>query len=185
MGTRARPSLNLPPPDVILPQLFPRLSVPGCYQVESKPTWDYNCVAWAAEKTDDWWWPDPDSYWPGDVARQATVAVFVEVFSRFGYEPCNSFDLDPRYEKVAIYVDQNGLPTHMARQRSNGEWWSKLGPLWDIFHQALDGLDGPHPAYGSAMQALRRRIRRRWSARLQSLATSLARLVSWLLGRSP
>ncbi|NEO46086.1 MAG: hypothetical protein F6K55_18900 [Moorea sp. SIO4A3] len=41
------------------------------YHITSADTIDYNCVAWAAEDTQRWWWPDPmkESYWPVNVPR--------------------------------------------------------------------------------------------------------------------
>lgn len=53
-----------------------------------------------------------------------------------------SLELDDGYEKVALYVDNAGIPTHMARQLPNGEWTSKLGQLEDISHNDLDALEG-------------------------------------------
>ena len=191
MGTRARPPLNLLPVHVQIPLFFPRLSAPGSYEETSPPTWDYNCIAWSAGKEvwvtnrqDNWWWPEPDSYWPDGATRQPVVSAFVEVFSRFGYRPCKSFDLEPGYEKVAIYVDEDGTPTHMAKQLPNGAWTSKLGPIWDITHLTLDGLNGPKPAYGIARQALRRRIDNWLLVIPRLLITSTVRFVSRMLHRS-
>jgi hypothetical protein len=59
-----------------LESLFPGLSGSGCV-VTSPEDVHYNCVAWAAEDMDRWWWPDEDSYWPEGVAREETIAAFV------------------------------------------------------------------------------------------------------------
>lgn len=32
---------------------------PTSYKITSPDTIDYNCVAWAAEDQEKWWWPDP------------------------------------------------------------------------------------------------------------------------------
>jgi len=72
-----------------------------------------------------------------------------------GYEPCEGQDVEPGFEKIAIYVGSDDVPTHLARQLASGEWSSKCGQLEDIIHP-LDGLEGPPPAYGTAMQILRR-----------------------------
>jgi hypothetical protein len=53
---------------------------------------------------------------------------------------CDSSDLEPGLEKVAIYL-ANGLPTHAARQLADGAWTSKCGRLEDIRH-TLDGVAG-------------------------------------------
>jgi len=51
----------------------------------------------------------------------------IELFVRDGYEPCNDRrEIEPGFEKVAIYVDLADLkPSHVAR--SDGRVWkSKL-----------------------------------------------------------
>jgi hypothetical protein len=49
------------------------------YELTSPDTIDYNCVAWAAEEDDIWWWPDPflESYWPYDVPREETLEALM------------------------------------------------------------------------------------------------------------
>jgi hypothetical protein len=189
MGTRSRPPVVIPPASIWVPSKFPRLAAAGSFVETSRATRDYNCIAWAARKSDNWWWPEADSHWPDPVPAQVTVDTFVRVFARFGYRPCASFELQQGYEKVAIYVDANGTPTHMARQLTDGTWTSKLGAGYDITHVRLDGLDGPKPSYGSAAQALRRRTTswynllflniyvflRRSASRIRSLARSTGR----------
>ena len=69
-----------------------------------------------------------------------------------GYEPCERGDLEPGFEKVAIFADDEG-PTHAARQLDNGRWTSKLGSMEDIEH-ALEGLAGSE--YGRVVRYLRR-----------------------------
>jgi hypothetical protein len=132
--------------------LFPRLKDAG-YQVMSPQTVYYNCVAWAAHEDDRWWWPDPSSYWPEGAPREVRLEAFVHTFSLLGYEPCDAEDLEPGFEKIAIYVGQHGLPTHVARQLSNGRWTSKLGKLEDIEH-SLAGLS--NSMYGQVAQIMRR-----------------------------
>ncbi len=67
------------------------------------------------------------------------------------------FSLEAEFEKVAIYEDAQGKPTHMARQLDSGLWTSKLGEAWDIVHHALEGIEGQQ--YGRATLAMRRPIR--------------------------
>ena len=50
---------------------------------------------------------------------------------------------------VAIY-QSGGLPTHAARQLSDGNWTSKLGPNIDITH-SLSGLEGPEVRTGGGL----------------------------------
>jgi hypothetical protein len=59
----------------------------------------------------------------------------------------------PGLEKVALYADANGCPTHVARQLPNGRWTSKLGELEDIEHD-LPALEGD--LYGSVTLVLKR-----------------------------
>lgn len=95
----------------------------------------YNCIAWAANDTNLWWWPDSISYWPTNVPRIQTVDAFIQAFGTLGYEPCDNEQLEPECEKVAIFVDENGEPTHAARQLYNGKWTSKLGQNVDVEHE--------------------------------------------------
>jgi hypothetical protein len=133
-------------------------SLRDAYQVTSWPIEAYNCIAWAAEDQCYWWWPDPDgeSYWPIGVVRQATIPAFMEAFRTMGYEPCDSPDLEPGIEKVAIFAVGNSVK-HMARQLPSGAWTSKLGNWWDISH-SVDGVqDPPHRVhYGARAQVMRR-----------------------------
>lgn len=137
-----------------LSNAFPQL-ISG-FDVTSMPTDEYNCIAWAANDTENWWWPtNPDRYWPPQVTRSESVDSFVEAFQTLGYEVCSSAELEPQYEKVAIYCIA-GVPKHMARQLPSGRWTSKLGPQWDICHHTISGVSGQN--YGIPTQILRRPI---------------------------
>ena len=132
---------------------FPNL-LPGNYTVTSDATADYNCVAWVADVTDDWWWPEEGSFWPIE-PRQLSLSSFVAALGTLGYELCEGRDLETGFEKVVIYVGSDGVPTHLARHLPSGEWSSKCGKLEDITHP-LEGLEGPPPAYGTVAMVLRR-----------------------------
>jgi len=136
--------------------LFPQLKI-NDFSITSSVSHDYNCVAWAARETERWWWPDPSgaSYWPTDVPRVETLDAFVRTFQVFGYEVCDSAVLERGFEKIAIFADPAGTPTHIARQLSSGRWTSKLGNLEDIEHD-LRGLEGR--SYGAVSQILRKPI---------------------------
>jgi hypothetical protein len=141
-----------------LARLFPKLnSAP--YQITSPEDARYNCVAWAAgpaEVSRNWWpAPSPFYYWPAE-PREETIAAFVQAFGRLGYAVCDSADLEPAYEKLAIYADENETPTHMARQLVSGHWSSKLGELEDIEHVTLEQLGGSD--YGRPVRFLKRKI---------------------------
>jgi len=45
-------------------------------------------------------------------------------------------------EKVAIYVNNDGTPSHAARQLPSGDWVSKLGPNVDIEHTSPEAVGG-------------------------------------------
>ena len=128
---------------------FPKLTVSD-YQITSPDTIDYNCVAWAAQEDEVWWWPDAQNidYWPPNVPREETLAAFIEAYQTLGYEVCDSEVLELGVKKIAIYVNSSNIPTHVARQLQNGAWTSKLGSYEDIEHSTLEVLEGVEPAYG-------------------------------------
>jgi hypothetical protein len=120
---------------------FPDLAASG-YQLTSSDTIDYNCAAWAVEDNQNWWWPDTfgQEYWPPNVPREETLDAFVLAYGTLGYKVCDDGSLENGYKKIAIYVDANGKPKHVAAQLKNGEWASKLGQNEDIEHKFLEGL---------------------------------------------
>ena len=101
-----------------------------------------------------WWWPDEASYWPEGARREWSLDAFVAAFATRGYEPCESDGPQPGFEKVAIYVREDGRPTHMARQLPSGRWTSKLGESEDIEHTSVRGVEGE--LYGECKRILRR-----------------------------
>lgn len=130
--------------------LFPALR-DGGYEVTSPESSDYNCIAWAAGVTDRCWWPHPQYYWP-DKSYESSVDGFIRVFRDLGYEVCGNADLEPGFEKVAIYL-KGSAPEHMARQLDSGEWSSKCGELEDLTHR-LEVLECAH--YGRASVFMKR-----------------------------
>ena len=138
---------------------FPNLNA-GVWHVTSPPDVRYNCVAFAAGRTDVYWWPDefPDphsDYWPAGILREESVTAFMELFQSLGYTVCADGGLEAGFEKIAIYaLDEK--PTHVARQLATGTWTSKLGVEEDIIHQWPLALEGP--CYGRAVQYMRRAV---------------------------
>ena len=124
------------------------------YHVTSDETPEYNCIAWAAGDSSRWWWPSPFYYWPAEAPREASLESFKAVFALMGYEECLTAEPEPGFEKVAVYADRNGSPTHAARQLEQGSWSSKLGRSQDVEHSTLNCLEGP--AYGAVSVILRR-----------------------------
>jgi len=134
---------------------FPNLRSTA-YEVKSEEDEEYNCIAWAANVKNRmiWWWPNT-GYWPREPENDASVQEFMEVLRAFlGYEVCATSDLEKGCEKVALYVDHDGEPQHMARQLPSGRWTSKCGDLEDIEHE-LSGLEGD--LYGKATMFLKRK----------------------------
>lgn len=134
---------------------FPKLS-PGQFKVTSPQDPDYNCIAHAAGEDDRFWWPinAGSYYWPPQLPFEITLSNFIDAFRLLGYAPCDTYEAEPGFEKVVIYVGKDGRPTHMARLLPSGQWTSKLGKSFDIDHKTLVGLAGA--AYGDPQQALRR-----------------------------
>jgi hypothetical protein len=73
-----------------------------------------------------------------------------------GFQRCDSADLEPDVQKIAIFAKTNGEPTHVARQLPNGKWTSKLGDWEDIEHE-LAGIEG-EKMYGSMRQILKKSL---------------------------
>ena len=137
------------------------ISFPGLKQapwdVKSPATIRYNCIGWALNDDQNWWWPHPDAYWPKDAPFTETIEAFLATFTApiFGYEQCNTADIEFGYHKIALYADSMGKPTHAARQLQSGKWTSKLGKNVDIEH-SLRALEGT--AYGNVAVILKRRV---------------------------
>ena len=126
------------------------------YEVTSDESLVYNCIAWAAGDSTQRWGPNTDDYWPQTAPREATLESFRAVFEGLGYQECPTRELEVGFEKVAIFVDDDGQPTHVARQLENGNWTSKLGTWEDIEHQKLDSLVGTASMYGTVELIMRR-----------------------------
>jgi hypothetical protein len=138
---------------VSLEDVFPNLRTTG-YAIKSPQDSTCNCIAWAANETDRWWWPNPFYYWPNGVPRMETLEAFALAYATLGFTPCEDATLELGYEKIVIYVNSEGVPTHAARQLPNGRWTSKLGKYEDIEHVETSGLDSP--VYGSVAIVLKR-----------------------------
>jgi hypothetical protein len=127
------------------PDDLPRLiELDNCF-VTSRPTEQYNCIAWAAGENHRRWDIKAGYYWPAGVPRQRTMSVVIQVYRTVGYTPCANGDLEDGIEKVAIYGEKdNGKirPTHAALQLSCGHWTSKLGDFTDVVHKTPEDVNG-------------------------------------------
>jgi hypothetical protein len=138
--------------------LFPGLRG-TTWRVTSPAQERYNCIAWAAGVTDAWWWPVGDpawSTWPEGAPPLETIAAFRDAFAKLGYEVSADGEREAGQEKVAVFADPDGCPTHAARQLSDGRWTSKLGRREDIEHGLRD-LEGVE--YGAVVLFLKRPLR--------------------------
>ncbi len=138
-----------------LEAVFPGLARGG-YRVTSPRDGDYNCIAWAAGESHAWWWPGRDvrkEYWPPGAPRERTREAFVAAFASLGYTICDGEDPEAGYEKIALFADAVGRPTHAARQLPGGRWTSKLGTAEDIEH-GLHDLEGA--IYGAVAVVMKR-----------------------------
>ena len=122
---------------------FPKLAKDKDFKIESKATYDYNCIAWAYNIDNRWMWPntgqycflDGVHYWPSDEILDCDVSHFIKAFELQGYRVCEISKFDPDYRKIALYVKINSTEcTHASRELSNGFWTSKLGSFVDIQH---------------------------------------------------
>ncbi len=138
-----------------LPIFFPGLRTTP-FRVTSLADHRYNCIGWAANDASNWWWPfgdTPPVVWPAAAARELTLAAFIAAFHTLGYVAGADESLEPGLEKVALFADPAGTPTHAARQLPSGQWTSKLGQGEDIEHE-LRALEGE--IYGAVALILKR-----------------------------
>ena len=138
-------------------QLFPGLAT-SAYLVTSPRDRQYNCIAWAAGDVANWWWPttgpaDAPRFGPHGVPREETLTAFVLAFATLDFAPADNETLESGIEKVALFIDANGVPTRAARQLPTGRWTSKLGFSEDSEHD-LRALEGD--LYGTVALVLRR-----------------------------
>jgi hypothetical protein len=120
---------------------FPQLKGGRGYRDTSEETITYNCLSWALGINWTRYDPEPKCagyYWFPGVPRKWDESTIKSIFELHGYSLAGSYDLEPGYEKVVFYSDENGEPQHFARQLPSGKWTSKMGNLNDIEHDSLD-----------------------------------------------
>lgn len=136
---------------------FPRLRSDN-YTPASPDDYRYNCFAWAAGDDRRWWDASGSggTYWPPEAPLRQTIDAYRAAYETRGYELCSSGVFEAGYEKIALFADASGLPTHAARQLPDGQWTSKLGELLDITHTSVEDVGGG--LYGETAVFLRRRL---------------------------
>ena len=125
------------------------------FTVVDPPSDLYNCIAYAAGNTSQWWDHTARQYWPPYATRSKRIESLQEVFAGLGFEECDDGSFGPGYQKIALYEDQ-GTWEHAAIQISNGAWHSKMGEGPVIEHRSPESLsDGP---YGNPTVYMRRAV---------------------------
>lgn len=133
---------------------FPKLASEG-FEIVGEPITEYNCIAYAAGHTSDWWWPDGINYWPPWATLTERIESLIEVFAGLGYEQCDDSRSETPYQKVALYEAQ-GEMKHAAVQMPNGRWRSKMGQGPVIEHRSPESLAGG--PYGDVYCFMRRAV---------------------------
>ena len=132
-----------PRPEEELELAFPGL-VGADWEIASPQDVTYNCVALALADTERWWWPlslpTSGAYWPNESPRAETIEAFRVTLGNFGFVPGDTEALAAGVSKIALF-SRGTRPIHVAVQREDGRWASKLGTQWDIIHplRALEG----------------------------------------------
>jgi hypothetical protein len=127
------------------------------YRITSPEDASYNCFAWAANDNQRVWSPillGSGVFWPPGVPARANLPGVVDAYEMTGFELCATPDVEPGFEKIAIFADSEGAPRHAARQLPSGGWTSKLGDHVDIEHNDLEAVGGDF--YGEPAVFMRR-----------------------------
>jgi hypothetical protein len=133
---------------------FPTLARDG-YRITSPRDDRYNCVAWIARDHRQWWEPAFDGgFWPRNVTEEdlweGDLSEYIELFESWGYRPCDDGELEEGVEKIAIHATESEFE-HVAYQRPDGAWSSKLGLINDVRYECVASLSGDAPTeYASA-----------------------------------
>lgn len=110
------------------------------YSITSPPAKVYNCVAWASGIN----YTRLDFYRneKGEIDEDQSSFRYMKHFETIGFVECESPDFEEGFEKIALYEDRRGNFTHVALQKGEDRWTSKLGYLEDIEHKNLEALEG-------------------------------------------
>lgn len=145
--------------------IFPTLAKDNNFEITSKQTSKYNCIAWAYFIENRWMWPNTGNYpfldgvhyWPSDEITDCDVKNFIKAFELKGYECCDDGNHEEGYRKIALYVGTDTTEcTHAARELKNGFWTSKLGQIEDIQHGTPYTIEGD--AYGKVYCFMKKKV---------------------------
>ncbi len=151
-------SLNDPINRTAIESFFPDLKNDNYWKVTSPEDPTYNCIAFAAIRTDIWYWPTPNLDgvdWPYNLPYNQNPETFKELFKNLGYSECGSSEFENGFQKIAIYA-KNNLCTHACRQTSKGIWKTKFGESFDIEHS--DPCSTQNAEYGNVICFMKRKF---------------------------
>ncbi|HLF76463.1 MAG TPA: hypothetical protein VJB57_03145 [Dehalococcoidia bacterium] len=122
--------------------LYPYLDQTN-HEITSRKSRRYNCAAWVLGLTNVHWWPDADHFWPEGVPLEASIDAFKAAYTTVGFGDCDNGDPEDGYQKIAIYATRFESVHHVASQRPDGGWTSKMGWLGeDIRHNTEKDVAG-------------------------------------------
>jgi hypothetical protein len=130
---------------------LPRLRE-SVHRVTSPPSDDYNCAGWVVRDLKGYF--APGLFWPEGIPKperegDEDLEAYLALFRSWGYEECDSPDLEPGLLKIAIYA-KDGFFHHVAKQLRSGAWSSKIGQAHDLRHEDLSALDDSAVFFNSA-----------------------------------
>lgn len=135
---------------------FPKLSSDINFKIKSPFDQKYNCIAYACNKNDRFWWPQDNIdgvEWPYGLPLNTSIGNFIKLFEKHEYVVCDTHELENDFQKIALY-ELKGECKHAALQIFNGLWKSKMGMLEDIEHSDPFSIEGP--SYGIAKVFMKR-----------------------------
>ncbi|MES2649609.1 MAG: hypothetical protein V4717_22210 [Bacteroidota bacterium] len=126
-------------PQRIINRQWPNLNSSN-HELTSPPTSTYNCVAWANGM--DHIVVDLSLDEDGEplIYPDLSCWLYIEYYQKAGFELCDSHIYEQGYEKIALYENSQQTFEHVALQRNEGVWLSKVGELEDIQHTTLEAL---------------------------------------------
>jgi hypothetical protein len=132
------------------------------YSKTSEKTPRYNCIAYVAGDYERPWWPVPYQapyFWPIDnPEKDESLEEFIEAFESLGYQCCDNDEQEDGFHKIVIYIDEDGFPSHMAKQLPNGKWSSKCGDLEDIEHDLKSLCGKEKEGYGHIGRVMQKKL---------------------------
>jgi hypothetical protein len=137
---------------------FPNLWEDHPVQV-GRPTFQYNCYAWAYNKLRSVWLDPTRGPWPCPPSETPDWRSVQNVWQAVGYHPTEHEYYRPGFHTIILYGFSHYV-LHAARFRPDGWVESKLGGTERIKHKTVKGLVGPF--YGDVLGFLARPYYQKW-----------------------